>query len=120
MDFRYILGTIAFTVYGQLIMKWQISKVGAFPNDWPGRGAFVLRILLNPWVLSGLVAAFLAMLCWMAALSKMPLSSAYPFTSLGFVLVLVFGAVAFREAITLPKLLGVALIMAGIAVGSRG
>lgn len=37
-----------------------------------------------------------------------------------FVLVLVMSAVIFREPVTVPKILGVAFILAGIILGSWG
>jgi uncharacterized membrane protein len=40
--------------------------------------------------------------------------------SLAFVLVLIFSAVLFHEAITAPKVLGMLLIIVGIVVTSRG
>lgn len=114
-----ILLTVLLTVYGQLVLKWQVNAAGAPSSDWMGRIEYVGRMLLNPWVLSGLMAGFLAMLSWMIALTKVELSYAYPFTSLSFVLVLIASALVFREAVTLPKLAGMALIVAGIWIGSR-
>ena len=70
--------------------------------------------------MSAVVAGFFALLCWLAAMTKFELSYAYPFMSLAFVLVLIFSAVLFHEAVTVPKVLGVVLIMAGIIVASRG
>jgi multidrug transporter EmrE-like cation transporter len=56
----------------------------------------------------------------MAALTQFDLSYAYPFMSLSFVLVLVFSVVLFGETATAPRIIGILLILAGIAVGSRG
>ena len=120
MGYLYIFGTILFTVYGQIIIKWQVSNAGAFPVDVSEKIWFLLRLTLNPWVISSLVCAFLAFLCWMAAMTKFELSHAYPFMSLSFVFVLVLSGLFFHESITLPKLLGVLLIMAGIIVGAQG
>lgn len=120
MDYLYILGTVLLTVYGQLVIKWQVAGAGPFPAYALERVWFLLRLLVNPWVISSLTAAFLASVSWMAAMTKFDLSHAYPFTSLAFVLVLGLSAVFFREAITVPKVLGVAFIIAGIVIGSRG
>ncbi len=120
MGYLYIFGTILFTVYGQIIIKWQVSNAGAFPVDAVGKMWFLLRLTLNPLVISSLCCAFLAFLCWMAAMTKFDLSYAYPFMSLSFVLVLIFSALFFHEPVTMAKILGVMLIMAGIAVGVRG
>jgi drug/metabolite transporter (DMT)-like permease len=70
-------------------------------------------------VISSLFGAFLGMLSWILALGKTELSYAYPFTSLSFVLILFASAMVFDEPITATKLAGMALIVAGIFVGSR-
>jgi multidrug transporter EmrE-like cation transporter len=119
MGYLYIFGTIFFTVYGQLVTRWQVARAGAFPVELTEKIWFLFRLVLNPWVISSLAAAFLAFLCWVAAMTKFELSHAYPFMSLAFVLVLGLSAVFFREAITVPKVLGMALIVAGIIVGSQ-
>lgn len=119
MDYLYISGTILFTVYGQLVIKWQVSRAGAFPVEATERIWFLLRLVLNPWVISSLAAAFLAFLSWMVAMTKFELSYAYPFTSLSFALVLGLSAVLFHEAITLSKVLAIAFIVAGIIIGSQ-
>jgi multidrug transporter EmrE-like cation transporter len=120
MSYLYIFGTILFTVYGQLIIKWQMAKVGPLPQVFSDKIFFLLQMFFNPWILSAFLAAFVASICWMAAMTKFELSYAYPFTSLSFVLIIVISALLFHEAITLPKMLGVLLIMAGIVVGVQG
>ena len=65
-------------------------------------------------------SAFCASLCWMAAMAKIELSHAYPFLNLSSVFVLVLSGFFFYEAITLPKLPGVLLIMTDIIVGCQG
>lgn len=112
----FIAATVLLTVYGQLVLKWQASLSGPLPHGAFSTLDYLGRMLLNPWVISGLLAAFAASLCWMLALKKLPLSTAYPFTSLSFVLILVFAALFFHEPLTAPKIIGTALIMAGIVV----
>ena len=108
--------TVLLTVYGQLVLKWQSSMFGPLPAGVPGKLAYLGQMLLNPWVISGLGAAFAASLCWMLALRKLPLSTAYPFTAASFVLVLLFAVVLFNEPVTLGKVLGTAMIVGGILV----
>lgn len=118
--FAYVLGSILFTVYGQIIVKWQVGKAGALPVSFSERIPFFLNLIFNPWILSGILAGFFALVCWLAAMTKFDLSYAYPFMSLAFVLVLVLSAILFHEPLTAAKILGVILIIAGIIVGSRG
>jgi drug/metabolite transporter (DMT)-like permease len=119
LDYLYIAGTILFTVYGQIVLKWQMNRVGPLPEVGAEKAAALLRLLLNPWILSCVAAGALAMLSWMAALTRFQLTYAYPFVSLTFALVLVLGAAFFGEAITPGKAVGVALIILGVVVGSR-
>lgn len=118
--FAYVLGCVLFTVYGQIIVKWQVAKAGALPATLSEKIPFLLTLIFTPWILSGILAGFFALVCWLAAMTKFELSYAYPFMSLAFVFVLVLSAVLFHEQLTLAKVLGVLLIIAGIIVGSRG
>ena len=115
----YILLTILLTTYGQLILKWRINLLGAFPEQWKAQFAYLVKSLLDPYVISSFAAAFAASLTWIAALTKFDLSYAYPYMSLSFVLVLIFSYLIFNEPFTLNKLIGVGLIAAGLYFASR-
>lgn len=119
MNHLYIFLTILLTVYGQIVIKWQVNLVGAMPVDLGDKIEFMFRLLLNPWIISGFLAAFLAALSWIAAMSKFPISYAYPFMSLAFVLVLILSNVFFKEPITLGKSVGMGFIILGIILGSK-
>jgi multidrug transporter EmrE-like cation transporter len=120
MNYLYIAGTIVFSVYGQLILKWRVTCYGALPASFTDKIIFLLKVSIDPFILSGFTAAFLAALCWMAAMTKFELSFAYPFTSLGFVLVLILSGLIFKEPVSLNKIAGMILIVAGIIVGAQG
>ncbi len=120
MEHLYIAGTIIFTVYGQLIIKWRIAGYGSFPPNSFDKFLFLIRVLCDPFVISGFAAAFIASLCWMAAMTKFDLSYAYPFMSIPFVIIMFLSAYFFQEAITLPKFLGLFFIIIGITIGANG
>ena len=120
MSYVYVTGTLLFTVLGQLILKWELGRGiehGVEPAD---RIAFLARLLVNPWVLAAIGAAFAAALCWMLALNRLPLSHAYPFMALSFVLVLLLSALLFGEPLTTLKVVGALLICVGVGLGSQG
>jgi multidrug transporter EmrE-like cation transporter len=56
---------------------------------------------------------------WVAALSKAPVSTAYPMLSLGYVVVAAVSVAWLGETLTVPKVLGIALICAGVFLVSR-
>jgi multidrug transporter EmrE-like cation transporter len=119
MGYLYVAGTIAFTVYGQLVAKWQVGKAGHFPASLGGKLHFLGNLIINPWMISVFAGAFIAAMCWLSALTKFDLNRAYPFMALSFVFVLLLSAAFFSEPITTPRVLGVAFIVAGLAVGSQ-
>jgi len=119
MGYFYIFGTIFFTVYGQLILKWRISAMGSLPNDFFNKIVFLVKLLFDPFIFSGFAAAFIASFFWMAAITKFELSYAYPFMSGAFVFVFILSVLFFNEVVTWQKVLGLALIVAGIVVTSR-
>ncbi|MFL6247391.1 MAG: DMT family transporter [Thermoanaerobaculia bacterium] len=109
---------IVFTVYGQIAAKLATRQLGPLPADWDGRFAYLTRVLLNPWFISCFIAATLAAVSWITALTGMELSRAYPFTSLNFIFVLLAGAALFGEPLTPAKVFGMLLIVSGVLVGS--
>lgn len=119
MSYIYLFLTIVFTVYGQIIIKWQVNKAGALPQNNLEKISFLIHLLLNPWVFSAFLVAFFASLTWMAAVTKLQLSFAYPFISLSFVLVLISSSLFFNETMTLQKIFGMCFIVAGIIIGSQ-
>ncbi len=120
MGYVYIAGTIFFTVYGQLILKWQVMKVGNLPGDNLEKVIFLMKLFMNPWVISSFLAAFVASFFWMAAMTKFELSQAYPFMSLSFVLVFGLSIFFFHESATLFKYIGMIFIIVGIGFISQG
>lgn len=119
MGYVFVAITILLTVYGQIVIKWQVGLVDPAMTGASDPIPFYARMLLNPWVLSGLFAAFAASLSWMAALSKLSLSHAYPLTALSFVFVVIAGATLFTEPLSRFQVVGVILIIVGIALASQ-
>ena len=120
LDWGYIAATIVFTVAGQLLLKWRMDRVGSLPDGaWNGL-RFLLALLVDPLVVASFVAAFVAALAWMAAMTRFELTTAYPFLALNFVVVLLVGAWLLGEPPTWPKVAGVALIVAGVVLVGGG
>ena len=115
-----IAGTIAFTVYGQLILKQQMSGLPPLPGGAAAVPELLRLILTRPLIFSGLASAFVASLFWMAAIQRFPLSYAYPFMSLTYVLVFGLAWVLFGDAMSGTKTVGLVLICSGVALIARG
>lgn len=120
LDYLYIVATLLFTVYGQLILKWRIAQLGPLPTAAVAKLKFLVFLLFDPAIFSGFAAAYLASLAWMAAMTKFELSHAYPFMSLNFVIVIILSGWLLNEPISLQKMLGIGLIVVGTVVAARG
>ena len=121
LNHLYLLLAISFAVVSQLIIKWQMS---AFSFDdyetWQDKFALALSMLLNPYIIISLILTLLAGVAWMISMTKFEISYAYPFTLLGLVLVTIFSVIFFGESINTYKIIGIAMIILGIVLISKG
>jgi multidrug transporter EmrE-like cation transporter len=83
-------------------------------------------LLSAVWILARSVPFWVGMVCygtslcvWLAALSKAPVSTAYPMLSLGYILVAAVSWVWLGETLSPAKVLGIALICGGVVLVSR-
>jgi multidrug transporter EmrE-like cation transporter len=118
MSYLFIALTIAFTVAGQLIVKWGMSSVGARPEGLD-IAHYMLRVLLNPGFILGMSCAVVAAVCWALTLTVTPISFAYPFTTLGLVLVMLLSGLIFGETVPANRWIGVVVVIAGVIIAAR-
>lgn len=119
-DHLYIFATIFFTVYSQLIMRWQVGLSGTLEPGLESKILFLLKMLINPWVISGIISTFLAGLAWMMTMTKFEISYAFPFVSLNYLAILGAGHFLFGEDFSTIKMSGTLLIIAGLVIISKG
>jgi multidrug transporter EmrE-like cation transporter len=119
VGYLWIAATIAFTVYGQLAFKWRVDEAAEIPRGLGAKVEYGLRFALDPWMISVALAVVAASVTWWLTLRTFELSFAYPFMSLSFAGVLLLSSLLFGERLSATKVLGVVLIAAGLAVGSR-
>ena len=120
MGHFYILLTILFTVYGQLIIKQQVNTLTHIPKGIAIIPFYFEFVFTRPLVLSGFASAFLASMTWTLAISKFELSYAYPFMSLNFVLVVILSFFIFHDKMNVYKIIGLFFICLGIFILSKG
>jgi len=120
VGFGFIAAVIVLTVYGQLSIKWRLNHVPPVSPDIRHPVLQLLWLLLDPVILSGFLAAFLASIAWLGVLKRFDFGFAYPFMSLNFPIAILASAWLLHESITVQRLVGVALIMVGTLVAARG
>lgn len=115
--FLLIVVAVCFSVTGELLLKSGMNQIGvlSFANLIPTLG----RILVHPRLLGGFACFALGAGFWLAAISRVPLSWAYPMLAMGYVLILLFSAILLREPVSLLRWSGVLLICVGMILVFR-
>lgn len=115
--YLYIFGTLFFTIYGQIVLKWRLSNLNVvLPDSALDKAIYLVKLIFDPYIFSGFVAAIVASLFWMAAMTKFEITQAYPFMSLAPAMVFVIGMVFLGETYSIGKVLGLLLIIIGTIV----
>lgn len=105
-----ILGAIAFSAAGQLLLKSGAQHLAGLD-----RLEFLLGAARDIRVLSGLAAWIAWTICWLYVLRVAPLSRAYGLTSLTYVLIPLASVYVFGEQVRPQHVAGIILITVGIA-----
>lgn len=104
----YIIAAISVTIasLSQVFLKKSASQ----------EHSSFIKEYLNPYVIIGYLMLFCSMMLTIYVFTKLPFMSIPIIESLGYVLVMIFGLIFFKEKITRRKLLGMVIIIAGIVV----
>ena len=113
-----VLLSVASGVAGQTVIKLGVSQPGA-AEATQNLIALVTLILRSPLVLLGLMLYGIGALAWIAVLSRLDLSMAYPFLALNFILVTVSSRFLLGEEVPTLRWLGILVICSGIWLVAR-
>ena len=109
MTWLLIAAVCLLTSFGQVAQKLAVSGWRRRPTGLHGK-------LRSPWLWAALLSMGMGLLLWLAVLQRLEVGVAYSMLSLNFVLVTLVARYVFMEATDGRHWLGVALIVAGVAV----
>ncbi len=99
------------------MLRSGLQAIGGFELA-PAR---IFAMLTHPLCLSGLIMHAIAAMVWFRALSMIEVSVGYPtLVSLTFLIVTMGALIFFGEAVSWRKIAGLAMILGGVQVVSRG
>jgi drug/metabolite transporter (DMT)-like permease len=98
---------------GQVMLKRGMQIATARARDG---GSLAVHAATSPWVLLGLVVFGISAITWLAALSRVPLSVAYPFNALGYLVILTVSVLVLHERATILTWAGSVLVVSGLLI----
>lgn len=116
-----IIFVVTTNALSQTLLKQGMVKIGEFEIDGSNALSTGMRIAFDPWVISGLAVMGISMAAHLYVLSRVPLTFAFPFIALSYVVVLGIGYFLFKESLNHYHFIGTALIIGGIVfIGFAG
>ena len=109
-----ILTGVLLNAFAQLFLKKGMISIGHFDFTLTNAIPIGFQAATNLAIWVGLICYVVSVVVWLLVLSRVDVSYAYPFLSVGYIVTTVIGYAYFNENITLYRLLGVALICLGV------
>lgn len=119
LSFGLILTGVLLNAAAQLFLKAGTNTLGvvSFSSaDWFGQA---LRIGTNPHIIGGMFCYAFSLVVWIMALSRVPVSIAYPMLSIGYVVSAIAAFFLFGESLGLSRWMGIGFIIVGVYLVSR-
>jgi drug/metabolite transporter (DMT)-like permease len=114
------LTSVFLATAGQLMLKSGMARVGYIGTQRLGKPLQVIWDVARTWqVLIGLTLFVLSAVTWLVVISRVPLSLAYPFAGITYVLLAMFSKFVLKEHVPYLRWVGVALIVAGVVMVGR-
>jgi len=114
ISFALILTGVLLNAAAQLLLKAGTTTVGHFAFTLENALPLGLKLAFEPHIMGGLGCYVISVVVWIMALSRVPVSVAYPMLSIGYVVNALIAWQWFGEALSAPKLLGIGIIIVGV------
>lgn len=103
----------------QLLLKAGARQLGEISFSLPKILPLGFKLITEPHIFVGLTCYVLSVILWIAVLSRVEVSVAYPMTSFGYILTALASWWLFGEALSMERIAGIAVIMFGVFLITR-
>ena len=104
---------------GQILLKAGTNVIGHFEFTLANVLPVGMRVAMEPRILGGVGCYAVGMVLWIMALSRTEVSVAYPMLSVGFALNALLAWWLLGEAVSLQRVAGILVIIAGVWLVAR-
>ena len=119
LTFSLVMLGVLLNAAAQLLLKAGTTRVGEFAFTLENLVPVGGKLASSPFIAGGLACYVVSVGVWILALSRVPVSIAYPMLSVGYVLNALAAWYLFGEALTMQKLLGIGFIVVGVVLVAR-
>ena len=119
LSLALILAGVLLNAIAQLLLKAGTNAIGHFAFQAENIVPIGLKLALQPYILGGMTCYVVSLIIWIMALSRVPVSIAYPMLSIGYAINAFIAYHWFGEALSAQKLLGIGLIIVGVVLVTR-
>lgn len=105
--------------FGDLFFKMGTLSTGINNVVFSNFLEFAARITSNPWLWIGIIFYLANFFLWIALLSRVDLSVAFPLSSLTYIIVPLLAIVFLRENVHLVRWAGIIFIIIGVTLAGR-
>ena len=113
--------SIGLAVAGQLSMKAGMNKVGEINSeDLKHPFELIGRVIKSAWAVIGVLLYAISAVFWLVVLSRVNLSVAYPIVAVGYVVVVFYSWLVFKEPVKWFTWIGLAFIVMGVVITAQG
>jgi multidrug transporter EmrE-like cation transporter len=112
--FSLVITGVLLNAAAQLLLKAGTNAVGHFEFHVDNILPVGLKLAFEPHILGGMTCYAVSLVVWIMALSRAPVSVAYPMLSIGYVINAFIAYVWFGEPLASQKLLGIGIIVIGV------
>jgi multidrug transporter EmrE-like cation transporter len=114
-----ILLGVMLNAAAQLLLKAGMTEIGHFEFSLANVIPVGFKVAGNIPILSGLAAYVLSVAVWLLVLSRVQVSYAYPMLSIGYVVNAIAAYFLFGEALSIARVTGIFIIIAGVYLVSQ-
>lgn len=107
-----LLIAIILSTFGEVLLKAGVNRIETITFA----PASLLRAFLQWQVLAGFVLLFGGSLFWLAVLSRVNLSIAYPLLAIGYILTTIWAIIFLKEPVPVSRWIGIGAIFGGVAL----
>ncbi len=111
-----ILSSVALNALAQLFIRQGMLKIGSVSLEIGQLWNMCISFFSNLYLWGGMLCYAVSIILWMVVLSKVNVSLAYPFLSVGYIITAVMAYFFLNEPLTLQKCIGIAVICLGVII----